>query len=77
MGYVLDPEIAAVFATMAATGSAPLRPARGDWRAFREIANANLRFWANAMPAFPETATYRARAAMARPLNCGGTRRPA
>jgi acetyl esterase/lipase len=64
MSFVLDPEIAAVFAVMASAGPLPPRPARGDWRALRQCANTNLAIWAEAMPEFPdvETTAYQASA---------------
>jgi acetyl esterase/lipase len=54
MSLALDPEIAAVFQAMAAAGPMPARPARGDWRALRQIANSNLAAWAAALPPFPD-----------------------
>lgn len=65
MSLTLDSEIRAALEAMAAAAPMPPRPARGDWRALRQIANSNLARWAEPMPACPDvqTAIYWAAAA--------------
>jgi len=48
--YQLDPEIAAALAPLAATAADAPVIERGDWRALRESANANLAFLASLGP---------------------------
>ena len=51
MLYELDPELAPAMAGLAARAAGVPRPARGDWRAVREAANAGLAYMATLTPA--------------------------
>lgn len=54
MAYILDPEIATVFAAMAEQGNPVTVPERGDWKVLRKIANGNLSHWASLMSSDPD-----------------------
>ena len=56
--FALDPEIAAALAALAeGHATPPSRPARGDWKSLRDIANANLELWGKLLPEHSDVAT--------------------
>ena len=57
MIYELDPELAPAMAALAAKAAGAPRPARGDWRAVRETADAGQAFMATLVPPSPDVAT--------------------